>query len=102
MEILLTGDLVDAERAERFGLVNHVVPDDELRPFVQRLASRIARNAPLSVRAAKQTVRLIAEHPLTQAYELAEQLWEPVYRSRDAQEGPAAFRDKRRPIWEGH
>jgi enoyl-CoA hydratase/carnithine racemase len=101
MEILMTGDLIDAARAERIGLVNHVVPDAELREFVQQLALRIARNAPLSVRAAKQTVRLIAEHPLAEAYELAEQIWTPVYTSRDAQEGPAAFRDKRPPVWEG-
>jgi len=101
MEILLTGDLVDAVRAERIGLVNHVVPDNELREHVQRLALRIAGNAPLSVRAAKQTVRLVADHPLRTAYEQAERIWAPVYTSRDAQEGPAAFRDKRRPVWEG-
>jgi len=101
MEILLTGDLVDAERAERLGLVNRVVPDDELRRHVHELAVRIAGNAPLSVRAGKKTVRLIAEHPLSAAYEEAERIWAPVYSSRDAQEGPAAFRDKRPPVWTG-
>lgn len=101
MEILLTGDPVDAERAMNFGLVNRVVPDDQLRDHVQQLALRIAGNAPLSVRAAKKTARLIAEHPLGEAYQLAEQLWAPVYTSHDAQEGPAAFRDKRAPVWEG-
>lgn len=101
MEILLTGDLVPAERAERFGLVNHVVPNGELRSFVQGLAARIARNAPLSVRAAKHTVRLMSEHPLSRAFEIAEEIWRPVYMSRDAQEGPAAFREKRAPEWEG-
>ena len=62
---------------------------------------RIAANAPLSVRAAKQTVYLAAEHGLSQAYEEADRIWAPVYRSADAQEGPAAFRDKRRPVWTG-
>ncbi len=66
MEILLTGDLIDAERAERIGLVNRVVPDGELREQVQLLAQRIAANAPLSVLAAKKTVRLVAEHPLSE------------------------------------
>jgi enoyl-CoA hydratase/carnithine racemase len=101
MEILLTGDLIDAARAERIGLVNHVVPDADLRDYVQQLALRIAGNAPLSVLAAKQTVRLVAEYPLSAAYEQAERIWEPVYTSEDAQEGPAAFRDKRTPAWKG-
>lgn len=101
MEILLTGDLIDADRAERFGLVNHVVPDADLRDHVQRLALRIAANAPLSVRAAKRTVALIAEYPLHAAYAEAERIWAPVYTSEDAQEGPAAFRDKRPPAWKG-
>ena len=101
MELLLTGDLIDAGRAERIGLVNHVVPDAELRDHVQRLALRIAANAPLSVRAAKRTVGLIAEQPLSAAYAEAERIWAPVYASEDAQEGPAAFRDKRPPAWKG-
>jgi enoyl-CoA hydratase/carnithine racemase len=101
MEILLTGDLIDADRAMRIGLVNRVVPDGELREQTQQLARRIARNAPLSVLAAKKTVRLVAEYPLSAAFEEAERIWEPVYTSHDAQEGPAAFRDKRPPAWKG-
>jgi enoyl-CoA hydratase/carnithine racemase len=101
MEILLTGDPVDAVRAERVGLVNRVVPDADLRESVQVLAERIAANAPLSVAAAKKTVRLVAETSLSAAFEQAERLWEPVYTSRDAKEGPAAFRDKRAPEWKG-
>ena len=101
MEILLTGDLIPASRAERLGLVNRVVPDDELRSAAAGLALRIAANAPLSVLAGKQTVGLIASHPLAAAYEEAERIWEPVYLSEDAQEGPAAFRDKRQPQWKG-
>jgi enoyl-CoA hydratase/carnithine racemase len=101
MEILLTGDLIDAARAERIGLVNHVVPGAGLRDHVQRLARRIAGNAPLSVRAAKRTAALVAELPLSGAYDHAERIWAPVYTSEDAQEGPAAFRDKRPPVWKG-
>lgn len=101
MEMLLTGDPIDAERAREVGLVNHVVPIAELRDTTQALAQRIAANAPLSVKAGKRTVRLIAETGLAQAYDAAERIWEPVYLSRDAQEGPAAFRDKRQPEWEG-
>lgn len=101
MEILLTGDMIDAEQAREIGLVNRVVPDADLRATVQRVALRIAGNAPMSVLAAKQTVRLMAQLPLSAAYEEAERIWEPVYTSRDAQEGPAAFRDKRQPQWKG-
>ena len=61
MEILLTGDPLTAERAHEVGLVNQVVPDGELRAAAQSLAERIAANAPLSVRAAKQTVYLSAQ-----------------------------------------
>ena len=102
MEILLTGDPLSAARAREVGLVNQVVPDGELRAAAQALAARIAANAPLSVRAAKQTVYLSARMGLAEAYEEAERIWEPVYLSDDAQEGPSAFRDKRAPVWKGH
>ena len=101
MQLLLTGDPVGAARAHEVGLVNQVVPLADLREAAQALAERIAANAPLSVRAAKKTVRLVAELPLGTAFDQAEELWAPVYRSADAQEGPAAFRDKRTPVWQG-
>jgi len=101
MEMLLTGEEIDAARAREVGLVNRVVPAGELRVRTQELALRIGANAPLSVRAAKATVRLVAESPLEEAYARAEELWEPVYRSADAQEGPRAFREKRAPRWRG-
>jgi len=101
MQLLLTGDPIDAARAHEVGLVNQVVPLADLRAAAQALGERIAANAPLSVRAAKKTVGLVAELPLGTAFEQAEELWAPVYRSADAQEGPAAFRDKRMPVWRG-
>lgn len=96
-EILLTGDPITAQRAYEIGLVNRVVPADQLRACVQQLAERIAANAPLSVAAAKRTVYLSAP----EAWARAEEVWAPVYRSADAQEGPRAFREKREPVWEG-
>jgi enoyl-CoA hydratase/carnithine racemase len=101
MEILLTGDPISASRAYEVGLVNRVVPRAELALVAQELAERIATNAPLSVLAAKATVRLCAELSMREAFAEAERIWEPVYLSADAQEGPAAFRDGRRPQWSG-
>lgn len=101
LEMLLTGDPLTAARAYEVGLVNQVVPDAELHDAAQRLAMRIAANAPLSVRAAKQTGYLSARMGRAEAFDEAERIWEPVYLSADAQEGPTAFRDKRAPVWTG-
>ena len=97
LQILLTGDPLSARRACEVGLVNEVVPLAGLRERAQQVAERIAANAPLSVLAAKRTAYLSRPD----LFEEAERIWEPVYRSADAQEGPAAFRDKRRPVWTG-
>jgi enoyl-CoA hydratase/carnithine racemase len=97
LQILLTGDPITAARACEIGLVNEVVPLAELRSRTQELAERIAANAPLSVLAAKRTVYL--SRP--EKFDEAERIWAPVYHSADAQEGPAAFRDKRKPVWTG-
>ncbi len=97
LQILLTGDPLSAQRACEAGLVNEVVPLADLRSRAQALAERIAANAPLSVLAAKRTAYLSRPG----LFEEAEQIWAPVYHSADAQEGPAAFRDKRPPVWTG-
>ena len=101
MEMAVTGDPITAERAHQVGLVNEVVPADQLRERTQQLALSIAANAPLSVLASKRTVYLSAQHHLAAAYDLADEIWEPVYLSDDAQEGPTAFREKRAPQWKG-
>ena len=101
LELLLTGEPIDAARAYEVGLVNRVVPDPELRSEVGRLARRIAGNAPLSVRAAKAMVHAAAGRDLDAALEEGWRLFEPVYLSEDAQEGPRAFVEKRPPVWKG-
>ncbi|HEV2893289.1 MAG TPA: enoyl-CoA hydratase-related protein, partial [Actinomycetota bacterium] len=101
MELLLTGEPLDARRAYEVGLVNRVVPDPELRSEAVRLARRIADNAPLSVRAAKAMVHATAGRDLGEAVEEGWRLFEPVYRSEDAQEGPRAFVERRPPVWKG-
>lgn len=101
MELTLTGAPLSAQRAYEIGFVNRVAEPDQLRAVTQALAEQIAANAPLSVAAGKDTVALTAEYPLSEAFDRAEQIWDPVYRSADAQEGMAAFRDKRKPVWQG-
>jgi enoyl-CoA hydratase/carnithine racemase len=101
LELLLTGEPIDAHRALQVGLVNRVVPDPELRSEAGRLARRIADNAPLSVRAAKAMVQATAGRDLDEAVEEGWRLFRPVYESEDAQEGPRAFVEKRPPVWKG-
>jgi enoyl-CoA hydratase/carnithine racemase len=101
MEIMVTAQPITAQRAYELGLVNKVVPAADLRDEALAMASGIAANAPLSVRAAKQLVYLSAELGWTAALDAADELYEPVYLSEDAQEGPRSFAEKRPPQWQG-
>lgn len=100
MEILVTGEAISARRAYEIGLVNRVVPRAELRAATRDLVTTIVANAPLSVRAAKEMIYTVAEHGRAAAFDAAERIWEPVYLSQDAQEGPRAFAEKRAPRWQ--
>lgn len=101
LELLMTGDPISAQRAYELGLVNKVVPAADLVAEAQKLAGRIAANAPLSVRAAKALVYASAERGWSDALDEGDRIYASVYLSEDAQEGPAAFREKRRPVWKG-
>jgi enoyl-CoA hydratase/carnithine racemase len=101
LELLLTGQPITAFRAQNVGLVNFVVPSGELRTASRELAQQIAANAPLSVAAGKAMVRNTLEAVLGDARQRANVLWNPVYLSEDAQEGPLAFKEKRSPRWQG-
>jgi len=101
MELMVTAEPISAQRAYELGLVNKVVPLDQLHDAAKAMAQTIANNAPLSVRAAKSLVYLSAEHAWSAALEEADRLYEPVYLSEDAQEGPRSFQEKRPPHWQG-
>jgi enoyl-CoA hydratase/carnithine racemase len=101
LELLLTAEPIGARRAYEVGLVNRVVPDAALREEAGRLAATVAANAPLSVRAAKAMVHAAAGRDLDEALDEGWRLFEPVYLSEDAQEGPRAFLEKRPPVWKG-
>lgn len=101
MEVLLTGEPLSAERAERFGLVNRIVPDGTALSAALELAGLVSRNAPLSVAASKAVVVDSADWPVNSGFELQRPYFDPVFASEDAQEGATAFRDRRDPIWRG-
>ena len=101
MELLLTGRPMTARRAYELGYVNEVVPLEQLRDKALDLARSIAANAPLTVRAAREMVYLCGETHRSEGLEAAYRLFEPVYRSEDALEGPRAFSEKRAPRWQG-
>jgi enoyl-CoA hydratase/carnithine racemase len=102
-ELFLTGRNVDAERAERIGLVNWVVGDDELEDEVVALAAGVAANAPLSMRGNKHAIDLLQANPdLTEQQEAGlVALRESCFSSEDFREGIRAFAEKRDPQWMG-
>ena len=101
MELLLTGAPMSAQRAHALGFVNAVVPLAELRDAALAMARSIAANAPLTVRAARELVYLSSEMGRSAALRAAYPLFDSVYLSEDAQEGPRAFAEKRAPQWQG-
>lgn len=101
MELLLTATPITAQRAMEIGFVNRVVPSKDLLETCREMARKIVANAPLTVRAARELVYLSTEMGRSAALRAAQTLFEPVYRSADAQEGPRAFREKRPAVWQG-
>jgi E-phenylitaconyl-CoA hydratase len=101
LEMILSGESIDSQEAYRIGLVNRVVPLDQLLPEAIKLAERICRNAPLAVRAAKEAVYRAMDLPLSEGLRLEQLLADPVFLSEDAKEGPRAFFEKRPPLFQG-
>ncbi len=101
MEIILTGKPITAQRAYEIGLVNRLAEPDRLIACAIELAGEILDGAPLSVQAGRDTVMLATEMGRSAALGAARHASEYAYMSRDAQEGPKAFAEKRRPDWQG-
>ncbi len=102
MEIVLTGDLMPIERLHEYGFTNYLEDTpDAVRARALDLANRIASGAPMSVIAAKASVRATMDLGCAAGLEEGKRLHEGVYASQDAIEGPRAFAEKRPPVWQG-
>ena len=101
LELLYTGDILDAEESLRLGLVNRVVAADDLSEATLELADRLARGPTLAYAAAKAAVYESLTLPFEQLLELEDRNQRVVGRSEDAKEGIRAFRDRREPEFRG-
>ncbi|MCC6304545.1 MAG: enoyl-CoA hydratase/isomerase family protein [Rhodobacteraceae bacterium] len=101
LDLLLLGEDIDGREAQRIGLVTRCVPDAEFEAEVERVVRRLAGGAPLPVRAIKEAVRAQYVDGPARAAELEEEWAQRILASRDAREGMAAFREKRRAGFTG-
>ena len=101
MEMLLTGDMIDADRALEIGLAGWVVPDDELMDAAQHMADRLLQGAPLAQRAVKEMAWRGQRLPWGDSLRMGETMRRVVRATDDAKEGVAAFKEGREPRWTG-
>jgi enoyl-CoA hydratase/carnithine racemase len=100
-EMALSAEPIDAQRAYELGLVNRVVPGDQVLDAAIALAERIAKNAPLAVRTSKRVMRQATELSEEQGWPISDAEFTMIVGSQDAHEGAVAFAEKREPNWQG-
>jgi enoyl-CoA hydratase len=101
MEILLTGERMSAQDMARHGLLNKVVARDRVLPEAEKLARLIVANGPVAVRAIKRAALACIGRPLKEGLAKELEIGLPVFATEDAREGPKAFKEKRKPVFEG-
>ncbi|MFG2084916.1 MULTISPECIES: crotonase/enoyl-CoA hydratase family protein [unclassified Spirillospora] len=101
MEIALTGDKYPAERMAELGFVNRLAESGGALAAAKELALKVAENAPLALAATKKVIVESADWSSDEAWKKQQDIVLPVFTSKDAQEGPAAFAEKRKPNWKG-
>lgn len=101
MEFLLTAERFPAQRALELGLLNEIVPADQLMDKARDWARRITANAPLAVQATKESVLRSLAVTMKEGYKIESELASQVFQTEDAKEGPKAFAEKRPPNWQG-
>ncbi|MEP3276165.1 MAG: enoyl-CoA hydratase [Stappiaceae bacterium] len=100
MEMLLTGESIDASTAKEFGLINRIIPRDYLETVVQKYAETIASKSPLTLKTGKEAFYRQAEMPLAEAYDYCADVMVQNMMRHDAEEGINAFLQKRPPSWQ--
>lgn len=101
MEMILTGEIIDARAAFNFGLVNHVVPADQLETKTMEIANRMAEKSPIALRLAKEAIRIASRSNLDEGLRREVDLFALCFSSEDKDEGVAAFLEKRKAEFEG-
>ena len=99
MEMLLTGDMVSAEKAQEIGLINRTVIPDQLTAVTMRLANKVASKSSMTLAVGKQAFYKQSEMTLSEAYDYSSQVMVDNMLKHDAEEGIGAFIDKRDPEW---
>lgn len=99
LELLLYGELITAQKAMEMGLVNKVVPEDQLDVESRRWAARLAKKSPLAVQTGKKAFYAMADLGYAAAFEMMNEAFARLCSSEDAVEGVNAFLDKRDPVW---
>lgn len=101
MEMLLLGDMISADEAEDYGLVNRVVPEDSVMEVTMEFARKVVAKSPVTVAFGKEAFYRQIEMPLSEAYDYAADVMVRNMMAHDAEEGIGAFLDKREPEWKG-
>lgn len=101
LEMLLSGDLIDAAEAERLGLINRVVPAENLEAETLAFAQKLLDKSPLALQLGKQFYYQMLDMPYRQRFTYSSEVFARLCTSQDAQEGVAAFLEKRKPVWQG-
>ncbi len=99
LEMILTGDIISAPEAQQLGLINKVVPPDDLEAETMKLATKIAKKSPLAIQIGKTGVYAMSEIPYHQAIDYMDELFASLCGTEDAIEGINAFMEKRNPVW---
>lgn len=101
MEMNLTGDMIDAETAHKFGLVNHVYAADELEARTMEMANKIAEKAPIALQLVKEAVKFASRSNLDEGLRREVDLFAICFSTEDKTEGVSAFLEKRKPVFKG-